>query len=101
MTSVPDLKVLVWSAWPVQDVGFRNDMFCTVVRCRMLNWLIKPVNGEHVCSLLCTDSLSLYSFSLQGLSSCLKVWISGSFGACILGKRAVTSACVLILRSAV
>ena len=36
MTSVPDLKVLVWSAWPVQDVGFRNNMFCTVVRCRTL-----------------------------------------------------------------
>ena len=46
MTSVPDLKVLVWSAWPVQDVGFRNDMFCTVVRCRTLGGLSRLVNAD-------------------------------------------------------
>ena len=46
---VPDLKDLVCSAWPVQDVGYRNDWFCTVVRYRslgLLGWLSKLVNAE-------------------------------------------------------
>ena len=35
---------------PVQDVGFRNDMFCTVVRCRTLGWLSRLVNADFVRS---------------------------------------------------
>ena len=46
MMSVPDLKFLVWSAWPVQDVGSRKAMFCTVVRCRALGWLSRLVNAD-------------------------------------------------------
>ena len=46
MMSVPDLKVLVWSVLPIQDVGSKSDMFCTVVRCRTLGWLSRLVNAD-------------------------------------------------------